>query len=439
MIGRVQGRCADGDIRSSGVRDPGEIIITHSPILQILLQGAEAFRAWLDANTGQRIDLRNTDLRGFDLSGCDLRQAVLAGADLRGARLANTDLRHADLSQADLSGANLSGANLRGAKILEARFAGADIEGARFDRPPRDVGGTTTFSHDRGGTLIDTTGGPVDAEAANPMPEVRFTMYRPHRLCGNQSRKLIVIGHSCFDMNRVRQVYEDEFADSENRVREVQDDGQYAVDPQRTVTIKPEAAGIEFEPGTQTLDLDRDLAVARFQACCVARPVQDTVASGQIDISLGKLVICSLPLAFEICGAEARTESEQPPQGDWSGPYRRIFLSYSRRDSDIVEQCERYGSSMGDKYLRDVYSLRSGEVWQERLLQLIYKANIFQLFWSSNAMHSPHVRREYEYALSLKREKFIRPTYWETPFPEDGEKGLPPQSLRDLNFHFLGS
>jgi hypothetical protein len=47
-------------------------------------------------------------------------------------------------------------------------------------------------------------------------------------------------------------------------------------------------------------------------------------------------------------------------------------------------------------------------------------------------MRSEYVRREWEYALALRREGFIRPTYWEDPMPQDGD--LPPRALLKLQF-----
>ena len=50
-------------------------------------------------------------------------------------------------------------------------------------------------------------------------------------------------------------------------------------------------------------------------------------------------------------------------------------------------------------------------------------------------MRSPEVKREYEYALSLKRSEFIRPVYWQDPFPETQD--LPPEDLRAIQFSVL--
>jgi serine/threonine-protein kinase len=49
------------------------------------------------------------------------------------------------------------------------------------------------------------------------------------------------------------------------------------------------------------------------------------------------------------------------------------------------------------------------------------------------------MRREWEYALSLNRPTFVRPTYWEVPLPESPADGLPPDALRRLHFQRIGA
>jgi hypothetical protein len=83
-------------------------------------------------------------------------------------------------------------------------------------------------------------------------------------------------------------------------------------------------------------------------------------------------------------------------------------------------------------------TLRAGEVWDERLMQMIEEADVFQLFWSRHAMESPYVHREYEHALSLNRPNFVRPTYWEDPLPSDPARNLPPEILLRLHFQRIG-
>jgi len=60
--------------------------------------------------------------------------------------------------------------------------------------------------------------------------------------------------------------------------------------------------------------------------------------------------------------------------------------------------------------------------------------DVFQLFWSWNAMRSAYVRSEWEYALTLNKPYFIRPLYWEEPMPRSEPENLPPEALARINF-----
>ena len=152
---------------------------------------------------------------------------------------------------------------------------------------------------------------------------------------------------------------------------------------------------------------------------------------------LGAILLAEVDLAIKVdSGYTAPSNKRQfDSAATTAQPYRKIFASYSHKDSEIVRQYEAYLESSGDRYVRDVRDLRSGENWDPRLLDLIAEADIFQLFWSSNSMNSPFVQREWEHALGLGRPHFIRPTYWEEPLPETADHTLPPDELRKLHFH----
>jgi hypothetical protein len=122
-------------------------------------------------------------------------------------------------------------------------------------------------------------------------------------------------------------------------------------------------------------------------------------------------------------------EKEKPAR-----PYRKVFPSYSHKDIEIVAQIEEYAQISGDKYLRDVNELRSGQNWKQWMRETIEEADIFQLFWSTNSMRSQNVTLEWQHALRLGRQNFIRPTYWENPLPQSPADNLPPAELLDLHF-----
>ena len=159
------------------------------------------------------------------------------------------------------------------------------------------------------------------------------------------------------------------------------------------------------------------------------------MARGRLTVYLGVIILAEVDLALRVdVSAPSPQAPQPPPQPEHARPYRKIFASYSHRDVEVVRQFELLAASLGDEYLRDIARLHSGADWDEALLRLIDEADVFQLFWSSNSMLSPYVRREWEYAISLARPYFIRPTYWEDPLPTSQQPVLPPDSLRRLHF-----
>ena len=111
--------------------------------------------------------------------------------------------------------------------------------------------------------------------------------------------------------------------------------------------------------------------------------------------------------------------------------YQAIFCSYSHQDTQIVERVERAYKALGLDFLRDVMMLKSGQDWNAELLNMIDRADIFQLFWSNTAAASKYVREEWEHALNLRRPLgFIRPVYWQQPMPP------PPPELAAIHFAY---
>ena len=92
---------------------------------------------------------------------------------------------------------------------------------------------------------------------------------------------------------------------------------------------------------------------------------------------------------------------------------------------------EKAYKALGNEYLRDVNTLRSGEEWNPALLKLIDESEIFQLLWSEAARQSPYVRQEWQHALGLSRRQFIRPVYWKKPMPSR------PPELSAIHFAYV--
>jgi len=100
--------------------------LTHAPLADLKLRGANLSRADLS-----HADLGGTRLTNADLSGADLRHVNLLGAMLSGANLQNADLDGANLIEANFNQASLRFAHLGYTLLYETNFGNVDLTGAR--------------------------------------------------------------------------------------------------------------------------------------------------------------------------------------------------------------------------------------------------------------------------------------------------------------------
>src|SRR5271165_353422 len=274
---------------------------------------------------------------------------------------------------------------------------------------------------------------------------VQFTVYRPREIMPVRWYKMLIFTHlderpEWLDANEPSPL--EQVEDEAQRIlgprletyRKTTDESLLAVPREGEIALVPEMQGIEFNPRTRSFSWKDGLCVHLETFELRARPdfVAPAVVRGRVTIFLGHLILAEVALSIRVSrGTAPAALTRVPAESSSARRFRRIFASYSHRDLEIVKEMERYSLSLGDRYLRDWVDLRAGELWDERLLGMITEADIFQLFWSWNSSQSPYVEREWRHALSLRREIFIRPTYWEVPMPD------PPEPLRPIQFQRL--
>jgi uncharacterized protein YjbI with pentapeptide repeats len=154
----------------------------------ILMKGADAWNEWRKTNPGERIDLRDADLRKKNLEHVNFNDAYLhsanlneaylgraelnraifdrgdlGGADLHGSAiecasfdwtyLGNADLSESTLSKSSFFNANLGGANLRGSILKSVNFNWANLNSANLSRT--DLHNASLFMADLAGTNLE--------------------------------------------------------------------------------------------------------------------------------------------------------------------------------------------------------------------------------------------------------------------------------------------
>jgi hypothetical protein len=292
----------------------------------------------------------------------------------------------------------------------------------------------------------DPTAWPRPADSA-PRPRavdenVQFTVFRPRRIPVETWCTVLAFAHlaerrpdappdTTDPVEEVRRQAAQVLGDAAARYVDTTQDSAEAIPRAGEITFALDLPDLEVNPRQRSFRWLEDIQREEFHVRA-PRALDGTTVRGALRVYLGAIVVAEVALALRV---ENAASTAPDVESEHARPYRRIFPSYSHLDESIVQQVEAYARTLGDEYLRDVTHLRSGEVWSERLADFIRTADVFQLFWSRNSMASTWVRREWEYALSLGRPFFIRPTYWETPMPEAPD--LPPPALRELHFQRL--
>jgi hypothetical protein len=108
----------------------------------------------------------------------------------------------------------------------------------------------------------------------------------------------------------------------------------------------------------------------------------------------------------------ARERSKREPMSS-----RRIFVSYSRVDREIVVSLTHFVKLGGALVFRDEDAIDPGEDWPRVLQEGIRDCDYVVVFWSTNAAASKAVMAEYGFGLNLNK-KIVPILMDDTPLPE---------------------
>lgn len=200
------------------------------------------------------------------------------------------------------------------------------------------------------------------------------------------------------------------------------------------IRIKPEMPGFLFNPSEYIVTWYEDYHHVSFRMLPLLEgPFEKDgdIIFGQVNFFVGPVLIGEIGINITIRGNVSKEEKDIKDENESSG-YQKIFASYAREDSDIVQIMDEVYSAFGNYYMRDLKTLRSGLKWKPSILKLIKEADVFQLYWSYSSKSSKYVEMEWREALNQKKNDFIRPAYWENPMPP------PPHELEDIHFNDIG-
>jgi hypothetical protein len=154
----------------------------------------------------------------------------------------------------------------------------------------------------------------------------------------------------------------------------------------------------------------------------IKQPVQTVTWNGKLesvsyavrapnDAPLGK-VICTLSVSvrdipvgyvrFTVTIEEDRGNPKTSFVGDSAHRYERAFISYASKDrSEVLKRIPMLRIHRIE-FFQDLLSLEPGDEWEERIYEEIESSDLFLLFWSSAALDSEWVKREWMHALKCR-------------------------------------
>ena len=261
--------------------------------------------------------------------------------------------------------------------------------------------------------------------------EVNFSAFYPKELAVEKWYSLLVYAFVPSALEAVRRDAE-RFKSEIGDMRETKKPVATQLTRGTEITLVPSCEGVTFNPERYSFKWFEDQHRAQFRLRADSS-MADMAGNGQVTIYVGPVIVGTLKMAMLFSETEADISSAGSEEAT-GRMYRQdeIFISYSHRDTAVIHNCQKAYNALGFNVLIDSETLRSGQKWNDELMRMIERADIFQLFWSENSSNSKYCKQEWEHALRLnKGEGFIRPVYWKEPIPE------PPAELGDLHFDFV--
>lgn len=274
----------------------------------------------------------------------------------------------------------------------------------------------------------DTKGrvpGGVDRPAKG---EVQFTARYPRTIALGQRRKLLAYVHLASAWKAVADDASMRLGPEERNAGEMSASSLVNLPPDSRITIRPTISSCLIEPEDVNFRWREDWHVFEFKVHLdrKAHVPKGAVLKGEVEFYLGPVLLSVVPISTRVGELPLGEESSATTTRK---AFEKIFASYSHADAAVVKRVEGIFAAFGSTYYRDASSLQSGEIWCERLLELIDEADVFHLFWSESARSSQFVEQEWRHALKRSGLR-IKPVYWTTPMPKA------PSELETLHFKF---
>jgi hypothetical protein len=259
------------------------------------------------------------------------------------------------------------------------------------------------------------------------MHEIQFSAYYPKEVTTSTWQPLYAYMLRRSAQSPVQKDAREQLGTALSSYREHSQPASRPLSEGAVITATPQLEGFQFNPPSLTMGLYEEWHRFDFKLRATEHRLHRS-SNGLLTFTCEGIIVADIPLSIFVGQRVSEPETEPAHYN----LYDAVFCSYSHQDEAIVQRVELACQALGLQYLRDVTTLRSGQKWDEELLNMIDRSDIFQLFWSPSAAQSPYVTAEWQHALAIGRDaaRFIRPVYWQKPMP------TPPEQLVSIHFAY---
>ena len=247
-----------------------------------------------------------------------------------------------------------------------------------------------------------------------------FSVTTPSVMAPGQAHVVDVWVHHLEQRQRVIELAQQEYAEKSIRIK-----SKSGIEVARgtVLTIRLDMPGFEIDDPEDIVLWGGDIGNATFPVL-VPASITNGPHRGTVAVFANGLQCAKVHFVVEV-----GTSSTQPAPADVTSETRVVrtaFASYAHDDqSEVSGRIQGMVKALPSlQVFMDVFSLRSGEDWQARLLQEIQACDIFYLFWSRAASQSEWVDREWRLALRHRGIAYINPVPLCRP-----EEAPPPSEL----------
>lgn len=259
-----------------------------------------------------------------------------------------------------------------------------------------------------------------ESPSGAPVVPAGLSLIAPASLPANQWQDLVVFLHDPGLASVVAKHIHENPAPGTGAGPEDLDAQNLIVSPETPLTVTPLIEEGRANPTSITLRWEEIFHRLDFRIAPLpgARP-----ESGVIRVFMGPILLAESPLVF--------SETPGDPQRIGVRGFRAPFFSYVAGDEDIVPPLAAAAAHLRSPVTARAMSRRETP-WDRDVLPMIEQADVMFLYWSAEASRSPHVRKEWEFALELHGPEFIRLISWVDPMP------APPIELSSVPLIRLG-